>query len=202
MPQISARHFAHIVGKTYSDVINPLVNQYPAPVTANELVLRSKLPTIAGATTTGATAYFVYMGKTTRRISPQKVLFHVSTAGAGTQDIGTVGVFSSPTAPNRAAQTLTCLMTGTIGDLTGTGVLGNSTAFSTNVSAGIHMWAGYVVDMQTTEPTVVGLTQDHSNGEILSLASQTAFVAGSTYAGGLITAAITWQCPNLLLHIA
>jgi hypothetical protein len=31
------------------------------------------------------------------------------------------------------------------------------------------------------------------------LAAATAFTSGTTYAGGLVTAALTWQCPDLLL---
>lgn len=196
----SKRDFAHSQGKNIDSVCNADFDLYPPAVQQSDLRLRNMTcQLIAGTTTTGATAYFVYLGRTNRRLSAQKVLFRVTTGGASTQ-AGEVGVFSSPVAPNGAAQTLTKIVaTGTLDDLTGTGTLGNTTAFNKTIPAGTHIWAGYRVDMASTEPTVIGLTGDESNGAVLSLGSATAFTSGTTYAGALITAALTWQAPNLVL---
>lgn len=201
MAQPTTRDFAHSIGRNVDSVANNDFNIVPAVVRNTSFTLRSKLPTIAGAVTVGAKAYFVFLGTTQRRLSAQKVQFWVSTGGASTQ-AGEVGLFSSPASPNGAAQTLTKLVaTGTLDDLTGTGVLGNTTAFGTTINAGTHLWAGYRVDMASTEPTVFGLTFDMSRGEVLSLASAAAFTATTTYAGALITAAVAWQAPALILTV-
>lgn len=203
MAQPTVKDFAHANGRSIAAVANKDFNQYPALIAPSAFVVRSQLPTITAAVTVGAVAYFVYLGRTRRRLTAQKVLFHVSTAGASTQ-VGEVGLFSSPTAPNRAAQTLTKICaSGTLDDLTAAGVKGNTTAFAQDVDAGTELWAGYRVDMASTEPAVFGLTNDLSCGQILSLAAATAFTAASTYAGGLIAVAASapvWQAPNLTLH--
>lgn len=202
MASTTVREIAHALGFKASTVANKAFTLLGPSVRKNEARLRSDLQKIAGTTTTGATAYFVYLGKTTRRLKCDKVLFNVTTGGASTQ-AGEVGLFSSPTAPNGAAQTLTCLAKdATLDDLTGTGVKGNTTAMGYDVPADTHLWAGYRVDMASTEPTVVGLTGDNSEGTILSLAAQSAFAVGSTYAGDLITAAFTWQAPALVVTVS
>lgn len=203
MAQPSKRDFAHSFGRNVDSIANKDFDVYPPLVQQSDLRLRNMTcQVIAGAVTVGAVAYFVYLGRTNRRLSAQKVLFRVTTGGASTQ-VGEVGVFSSPLAPNGAAQTLTKIVaTGTLDDLTGTGTLGNTTAFNKTIDAGTHIWAGYRVDMASTEPTVVGLTCDESMGSILFLAAATAFTSGTTYAGGLITAALTWQCPKLDLTVS
>lgn len=201
MAQPTTRDFAHSVGRNVDSVANKDFNIVPAVTRRNSFTLRSELPAIAGTVTVGATAYFVFLGTTQRRLNAQKVQFWVSTGGASTQ-VGEVGVFSSPLSPNGSAQTLTKLTSAaTLDDLTGTGVKGNTTAFDTVIPAGTHLWAGYRVDMASTEPTVYGLTADFSRGEILSLGSATAFTTGTTYAGALITASVAWQAPGLFLTV-
>lgn len=199
--QPSVRDFSHSIGRNVDSVANKVFNFFPALARDSSFELRSELPTIAGAVTVGAVAYFVFLGTTQRKLTAKKVKFWVSTGGASTQ-AGEVGLFSSPASSNGAAQTLTCLVKdATLDDLTGTGVKGNTADFTgagATVDAGTHLWAGYRVDMASTEPTVFGLTYDLSAGRILSLAAQSAFVAGSTYAGGLVTASVAWQAPSLV----
>ena len=201
MATTTIRQIAHALGFKADTLANSQFNLTPPAVSHGDAVLDSLLQKIAGTTTTGATAYFVYLGKTNKKILANKVIFNVTTGGASTQ-VGEVGLFSTTSAPNGAAQTLTKLMaTGTLDDLTGTGILGNTTAFATDVAAGVHLWAGYRVDMASTEPTVVGVTGDNSRGRILSLGSAGVMTSTSTYAGALITHAFTWQAPALALTI-
>lgn len=200
MAQLTDRDFAHVLGLPVNNVINSQVNLVPpAVLQGNQFQARSALPNIAGTTTTGDTAYAVYVGKTQRKITAQKVIFHVSTAGTSTQ-VGEVGIFYSDSAPNGAAQTLTKIVAdGTLDDLTGTGVKGNTTAFSRDIEAGKHLWALYRVNMAGTEPTVWGLTADMSQGQVLALTGASALTGVSTVAGALIAAAVAWQAPSLVL---
>lgn len=196
------RDFAHSQGRNIDSVCNKNFDLYPASVSQGDFELRSHLPNIAAAALTEDTAYFVYLGKTNKRLNAKKVLFHVVTGGSGAQT-AEVGLFSSPAAPNRAAQTLTKLAaTGTLGDLTGTGVLGNSSDFGTSIPAGTHLWAGIRTAMATNEPQVYGLTADMSAGNVLSTATAGALTSGTTFAGALITASVTaWQAPCLTLSV-
>ena len=202
MSQTTIRFIAHALGFKEATVANSDFNILGPVVSPSDLELRSKLPTIAGAILTEDTAYFVYLGKTNRKLTATRVLAHVTTGGTGAQT-AEVGLFSTPTAPNRAGQTLTKLVAdGTLGDLTGTGVLGNTTAFSTDIPAGTHLWAGIRTAMATNEPQIVGLTQDMSAGLVLSTATAGALTAGTTFTGALITAAVTWQAPALALSVS
>jgi hypothetical protein len=75
------------------------------------------------------TGYFIYLGRTTQDITVKYVEFYVSTAGSGAQT-AEVALLSSPSAPNKANQTLTKLAaTGTVDSLTSTGVKRNTSAF-------------------------------------------------------------------------
>lgn len=202
MAQLTARQIAHARGLNVDNVSNSNLNDVPAPVAAGDFILRSPLPRIAGAVTVADVAYAVYLGKTTRAVTLEKVLFYVSTAGTSTQ-VAEVGFYSSPTAPNRAGQTLTKIVaTGTLDDLTGTGVMGNTTAFSQACAAGVHLWAVLRTEMAGTEPTVYGLTADNANGAILSMTTAGALTADETLTGAIITASVAWQCPNLEAQIS
>lgn len=206
MAQTTSRRFAHKLGQPIDNFRDREIDVFPGPVADGGFILSNQFcAPIAGAVTVGAVAYFVYLGRLTRQVTALRVLFHVSTGGASTQ-VGEVGVFSSPTSPNRLGQTLTKIVAdGTLDDLTGTGVKGNTAVFSaasSTIPAQTHLWAGYRVDMASTEPTVYGLTADMSYGQILSTAAATAFTSGTTYTGALITAGVAWQCPNLTLHVS
>jgi hypothetical protein len=151
-----------------------------------------------GTALTSGTAYFTYLG----RLDADKVIkfikFWVGTAGAGSQT-AEVGLFSTPSAPCRAGQTLTKLeATGTVDSLTTTGVKGNTSAFTGTRAAGTHLWAGVRTAMATTQPTIFGVWGDFGSGYVLRTASATAFTSGTTYTGALVTAATGWNGPNLI----
>ena len=134
-------------------------------------------------------AYFVYIGKTTAEITPKYVEFWVTTISAGTQ-VMEVGLFSTPAAPNKAAQTVTKLVaTGTVDATNATGVKRNTTNFSTAIAAGTHLWAGIRTYHATTQPTVLSLSHDFEHGEVLTTAAATALTGAGPWTGAVITGA-------------
>jgi len=152
---------------------------------------------VAGFLLTGDVAYFVYLGRVVVPLTPKYVEFYVHTAGVGAQT-AEVGFFSTPLAPNKANQVLTKLVsTGTIGDLTGTGIIRNTAAFATAIAIGTHLWAGIRTDMATTEPTITGLINSMSHGQILSTAAAGALTGAGPWTGVVIAAALTEACPDL-----
>jgi len=154
-------------------------------------------PGAAGFLLISATAYFIYLGRTKKAITPKYIEFHVSTIGAGTQT-AEVGFFSTPVAPNKAAQSVSKLVsTGTVDALTATGVKRNTTAFATSIPAGTHLWAGIRAVMVTTQPTIWGLGIDMAQGRILSLASATVLTGAGPWAGAIIVAETGMVCPDL-----
>ncbi len=168
-------------------------------------IFKSELPGIAGALTIADKAYFVYVGKSAAPVQLNYVEFAVTTSAVGTQ-AAEIGIFSSPLAPNKAAQTLTCLAVATsLTDLTAAaGVNRNSTALAYTVpDSGIHLWAGFRVNMTTgpTQPQIWGLTGDFAEGAILSMSTAGVLAVGTTYAGAIITHAVTWQAPDLRITI-
>jgi hypothetical protein len=163
-------------------------------------VVRSALPTVAGAALTSGTAYWVYVGRTSRPVTCQNVFGHVTTGGSGTQTAEIA--IATGSAPSRAAQALTVVSVtanGALDDLTGTGVKGITSALGYVPDVGAHLWLGIRTAMGTTQPTFFGLTFDCSNGEILTTASAGVLAVGSSYTGALITAAVTFQAPALQL---
>jgi hypothetical protein len=140
-------------------------------------ILQSRLPNVATAITLiSNTAYFVYLGCTTKVLTVKFVEFYVNAAGAGTQ-IAEVGLFSTNDPPKKADQTLFKLTaTGTSPDildsLTTTGLKRNTTAFNSGngyaVPAGRYLWAGIRTAMATTQPALAGLCMDFSQGLVLS----------------------------------
>lgn len=162
--------------------------------------MRSALPTIAGAALTADKAYWVYVGRCARDIKMNQVHFYVSTGGTGAQAAEVA--IATGSAPNSANQTLTVVqVAATLSDLTGTGVMVNTTGFSYVPDIGAHLWLGLHVNMASTQPTVYGHTFDCSNGEILSTATAGVLAVGSTYTGSLITASVAWQAPALYIDL-
>lgn len=164
-------------------------------------VFSSKLPTITAAAAATDVIYWVYVGRVNTSVSIANVEFAMTTAAAGAQ-VAELALASSPSAPNRAAQTLTCLaVKAAVTDLTvANAVKRATTAFGYVVKqkdVGLYLWAACRFDMETTQPTIFGHTGDMSDGQILSTASTAAIAAGSTYTGALITHALTWQAPAL-----
>lgn len=169
-------------------------------------VLHPKLRYATRAVTTDGTAYFCYLGYVpTGGLTINYVRFICGQAGAGSVNFNEVGLFSSPSEPSGSGQTLTKIVaTGTLNSnlVTGTGVRRNNSAFAQAISAGTHLWAGYLCSTTSTEPQIAGVLGDHELGFILSLASAAQFTSGTTtWAGGIITDAGSWLGPYLLAHV-
>jgi hypothetical protein len=170
-------------------------------LSVEQRAFRSNLAQVAGAALTSGTAYFVYVGRVPSTITPAHVIFHVTTAGSGAQT-AEVGLFSSPLAPNRGAQSLTKLVsTGTVSDLTGTGAAANTAAFTTAIPAGTHLWAGIRTAMASTQPVLWSLGADMNQGAVLSTAASGVLTGAGPFAGALITPAVTVQAPNLMVTL-
>lgn len=160
-------------------------------------VFQSRLYAVVGFLLISNKAYFVYLGKTAFAMTPKFVEFYVSTAGAGAQ-IAEIGLFSSPAAPSKAAQSLTKIeATGTMTSLITTGMKRNTTAFSTAIPANTHLWAGMRTAMATTQPTTLGIRYDYGNGNILDTATAGALTAAGPWAGAIIAEDGTTAAPDL-----
>ena len=143
------------------------------------------------------TAYYVYVGRTAQAITAAFVEFHVTTAGAGAQT-AEVGLFSTPSAPSKSAQTLTKIVaTGTVDSLTTTGMKRNTSNFAQAVPAGTHLWAAIRTAMATTQPKLWGLGGDYSQGHALTTTGGGALTGLSTASGGLIAIAVNSVCPDV-----
>lgn len=144
------------------------------------------------------TAYFVYLGQTVVAMTPKYVEFYMSVAGVGTQ-AAEVGFFSTPLAPNKASQVLTKIIaSGTLGDLTGAaGMKRNTSAFTTAIPVGTHLWAGIRTAMATDQPTITGLLCDHAQGHILATSTAGVLTGAGPWTGAIVTAALTENCPDL-----
>lgn len=200
-PTSAERSALHRAGRNYStDRRISLAAKNPM-ISANEAcsIHRSPLPTIAGAATTADKAYWVYVGRTARPITAAKVKFQVTTGGTGAQT-AEIAIATSGDGPNAAAQTLTVVAaSGTLDDLTGTGVMGNTTSLAYQLSELTHVWIGFRENMASGRPQLYGHTFDASTGSILSTATAGVLTVGTSYTGALITAAVTWQAPALFL---
>lgn len=150
------------------------------------VVLQSRLPSISVFSLNDGTGYFVYVGKLSTQRTPLYVEFHVSSGGTGAQT-AEVGLFSTPNGPSKAGQSLTKLVaTGTVDDLTTTGIKRNTSAFATAVAAGTHLWAGIRTSMATNEPTISALSRDMSQGHILDCAGSGALTGAGPFSGALV----------------
>ncbi len=167
-------------------------------------VFSSALPTIAGATTATGTAYWVYIGRTAKEITVQKVIAQMGAVGLGAQT-AEVAIASSSSAPNRTAQSLTVrAASGSVTDfLTGA----NNPKFNTTdlnhvVPSTVHLWAGIRTAMVTTQPTLLGLIADAGTGSALITAASGVLTVGTSYTGALIASSgIAWQAPSLLVSL-
>jgi hypothetical protein len=161
-------------------------------------VFRSRLSNHATAfLMVSGTSYFVYVGRTTAAITPKFVELHVATIGAGAQT-AELGLFSTPLGPNKAAQSLTKLVsTATIGALTSLGMVRNTSAFAASVPAGTHLWAGVRTAMATTQPSPVALAYDMAQGSVLSAAASGVLTGAGPFSGAIIAASTAQICPDL-----
>lgn len=136
------------------------------------------------------TAYYLYVGRAAQDVTVKFVEFHITTAGAGT-DTKEVGLFSTPNAPCKSAQTLTKLVaTGTVDAGTSTGAKRNTSAFNTLVPAGTHLWAAIRCALGTTQPTCLGIANDMGQGQLLTTTGGGA-LTGLSSASGTIPAVAT-----------
>lgn len=162
-----------------------------APVEPIQRIFRSPLVESGTFTPVSGTGYWVYLGQTTQALTPKYVEFVVTGVGTGAQT-AEVGLFSTPAAPSKAAQTITKLVsTATVDALTSTGVKRNTTNFSTAVAVGTHLWAGIRTAMASTQPTIRGLTDSYSQGDVLSLAASGVLTGAGTWAGAIPAISLT-----------
>lgn len=164
----------------------------------SQRIFRSRLTSgIIAFQTISDRAYFVYVGRTTVAITPKQVRLWVAAGGTGAQT-AELGLFSTPAAPNGGGQVLTKLVaTGTIGDCTGTGLITNTAAFATSISAGTYLWAGCRFALATTQPQTLNLNNGWTMGEDLLTSTAGALTAAGPWTGALITHATTGECPDL-----
>lgn len=151
-------------------------------------IFKPLLNTTSRITTTGATAYWVYLGFVTEPVTLGYVRFINNAAGAGTQTVGEVGLFSTTTGPDGTNKTMTKLAaSGTVTDCTTTGVKKNTSSLSCSVPAGTHLWAGYRFDMATTEPSPLSVFGDAGCGAVQTLASAGSFTSNSSWSASIPT---------------
>lgn len=131
-------------------------------------ILFSPLPNVATAITPGtSTAYFVYVGRTMQPFVAKYIEFFVNSPVQLTT-VGEVGLFSTPSAPHKANQTVTKLcVVNALDPVTTTGVKRNTNALDYSVAAGTYLWAGIRLQM-ATHPMLAGLCMDFSEGFVLS----------------------------------
>lgn len=180
--------------KTISCDLSPVVLSAP-----EERILRSPLSRVVPTNflTISGTAYFVYMGKVEQWTRFAFVELHCTVAGAGAQT-AELGLYSSPLAPNKAAQTLSRLAaSGTLDVLTSTGVKRNTASFALDVAPGTHLWAAARFAMATTQPSTIGLTNDRSQGHVLTTTGGGALTGVLSPAGGLVALNTALIAPDL-----
>lgn len=167
----------------------------------HELWFQSPLPIFSALTTTGATAYGVYVGRTPRACTLTYVEMFLSSVGSGAQT-AEVAITSVPAYPQGAGQTHTKLAaTGTLDDLTsGATVKRNTASFAYACAAGVHLFAWFRGDMAGTEATLSSLSGDFAQG-LIQTATPGALTGVSSWSGALVTAArAVAQAPDLRIR--
>jgi hypothetical protein len=161
-------------------------------------ILQSRLPNVATAITlANSTAYFVYLGCTTKVLDVKFVEFYANLNGSGAQT-AEVGLFSSDDPPKKADQTVYKLTAdGTLDSLTTTGLKRNTNGFNSGsgyvVPAGTHLWAAIRTAMATTQPALAGLCMDFYQGLVLSTGSSGALTGNGPNNNG------TWNGARIAL---
>lgn len=170
-----------------------------AEPSSGQTVLTSTLNGAAVGTfvTINGTAYYLYLGRIARDLTVTFAEFYVTTAGAGAQT-AEIGLFSTPTPPSKAGQTLTKIVaTGTVDAVTATGVKRNTSSFAQLISAGTHLWAGIRFAMATTQPTCAGRAGDMSQGHVLTTTGGGALTGLSTASGTIPAIATATVTPDV-----
>jgi len=161
--------------------------------------------TMGGVANAGTSqrGYWLYMGTVREAFVANYVAAGLTINGAGAV-IVEVGLFSTPSAPNGAGQTLTKIISGLTATSTSGSprVLKNSSAFNTTVTVGTHLWTGYrTEDNGGTKPTLAQAQGDGGRGGALFLNSATAFSAASTWSGGLVWGVLAFPNDGQFLWI-
>lgn len=163
-------------------------------------ILLSPLPRGASTLTlVSGTAYWVYLGYNTHRQVMRfvELLIPPAAAGSGAQT-AELGLFYSTSPPNRANQTINKIdATGTVDDLTTSGLKRNTSAFTTPVPAGVHLWAGIRTAMATTQPSLISLILDMSQGFVLATAAAGALTGSGPWTGAVIGTGVNPIAPDL-----
>lgn len=151
------------------------------------------------------TAYWVYVGQTTRDLAASFVQFYVSAVGVGTK-VQELAIAHSDTAPDRAAKTITVdAVANATGDyVAAAGSFANTTSLAYTIPAGTHVWLGcrFALTSTPTQPTLNALGIDTGKGEVLSTASAGVLAVASAYTGAIIvqsTTLTTSMAPDLVL---
>ncbi|MCF1193265.1 hypothetical protein LRR18_16870, partial [Mangrovimonas sp. AS39] len=91
--------------------------------------------------------------------------------------------------------------TDTISDLTTGGMKTNSSAFTTAVAAGTHLWAGLRTALASTQPTMNWVEYDLGDGFLLQTAGAGALTGSATFAGAAVAGTTVLGAPNLGIRL-
>jgi hypothetical protein len=167
--------------------------------------MESKLPKLASSfLTVTNTAYWVYIGQTSRALRAQYIYFFVSVQAAGDQ-VQELALATSSAGPDRAAKTLSVVaVQTTAGDYeAAAGSFHNTTSFEYTVPGATHLWLGcrFAWTNTPTQPSINALGLDLNSGSILRTATPGVLAVGS-YTGALVTQSATLttvMSPDLVL---
>lgn len=163
----------------------------------NPRIWRSPLSSGSAILLASGTAYFAFIGYIRGSPTVKFVEFSATAIGAGSQ-VAEVGLFSSPSAPNKAAQSLTKIVSvGVLDALTSLGVKRNTNAFNQVIASGTYLWAGIRTAMVTTQPTLRALNDDMGQGNVLSTASAGALTGAGPWTGAIIAGTVFQPAPDL-----
>lgn len=147
-------------------------------------------------------AYWVYVGfMDQQRLFQGITLQQSAIQGAGTQ-VAEVVFASTPSAPNRAGQTLTKLgnADSNLSSLTSatTAVIRPGAPMNTLVPAGTHLWCGFRQAMGTTQAGFWCLSVDAGQGAILATAASGPLTGAGPWVGALMTQSTAAQAPMMI----
>lgn len=151
-----------------------------------------------GRTLTSGVAYWIYIGYFPYDYVLNFIELQLATNGAGTQTFE-VCLASTPSAPNNGGQTLTKIAaTGSFQSLTAGAPTSkrNSSALAATITGNTHLWAGCRAAFATTQPTVIGVTFDMQQGQILQTAASGVLTGAGPFVGSTVTAAFGGQADN------
>lgn len=171
------------------------------PVTS-QTIFTSHLPSPnSGIVLVSGTAYFIYVGLVAYPMTPKYVRLYISSTGSGAQT-AEIGLFSTPVAPNFSSQSLTKLVaTGTVDDLTTTGIKRNTSAFATSIPAGTHLWAGCRAVMGSGQPSAQAVFLDMGLGCVLITSGASALTGVGPWTGAVPSLISTAVAPRAIVTL-